>query len=342
MSYTNGSKLQTNIQNYLINKKDITFMKVLIYGFGRMGLTHYSILKGLNPKIKFTVVEPSKILRKLLHQNIKADFYPDDSTLKEGFDITLITTPPFIHLKLIENCINRGDDKVFVEKPFGGFTNINYDSSYNSKNIYIGYVLRFNPCIQWVKSNIDQQNILSINGQYLSNTLVSKPVGWRNGEFSGVLNEVGSHVIDLIQYISGENQFDVIDVEKESVISDVDDIVRAKLKSKNNIFISLYFNWVKKDVRKPLFDLEIKMKNGETYSIDQQQIKYLNSEGGLISKISVTDLAETVPFYLRGIDFTKQMLDLLGKGDKMASLNDGLAVNKLMNKIIKHENSIRG
>ena len=317
-------------------------MRVLIYGFGRMGLTHYSILKGLNPEINFSVIEPSKILKKLLKQNIKADFYDDDSTFNEGFDITLITTPPFIHLKLIENCIKRGDNKVFVEKPFGGFTNINYNSSYDSKNIYIGYVLRFNPCIQWVKSNIDQQNILSINGQYLSNTLVSKPVGWRNGEFSGVLNEVGSHVIDLIQYISGENQFDVIDVEKESVISDVDDIVRAKLKSKNNIFISLYFNWVKKDVRKPLFDLEIKMKNGETYSIDQQQIKYLNSEGGLINRISVTDLAETVPFYLRGIDFTKQMLDLLGKGDKMASLNDGLAVNKLMNKIIKHENNIRG
>jgi len=316
-------------------------MKVLIYGFGRMGLTHYSILKGLNPEINFTVVEPSKILKKLLKQNIKADFYDNDSTFNESFDITLITTPPFIHLKLIENCIKRGDNKVFVEKPFGGFTNINYDSSYDSKNIYIGYVLRFNPCIQWVKSNIDQQNILSINGQYLSNTLVSKPVGWRNGEFSGVLNEVGSHVIDLIQYISGENQFDVIDVEKESIISDVDDIVSAKLKSKKNIFISLYFNWVKKDVRKPLFGLEIKMKNGETYSIDQQQIKYLNSEGGLINRMSVTDIAETVPFYLRGIDFTKQMLDLLGKGDKMASLNDGLAVNKLMSKIIKYENNIR-
>ena len=317
-------------------------MKILIYGFGRMGLTHFGILKGLNPEIKFTIVEPSKVLRKLLKQNIKADFYADDSTLKEGFDITLITTPPFIHLELVKNCINRGDDKVFVEKPFGGFTNINDNSFYDSKNIYIGYVLRFNPCIQWVKSNINQENILSISGQYLSNTLVSKPSGWRNGKFSGVLNEVGSHVIDLIQYISGETQFEVLEVEKKSVVSDIDDIVRAKLKSKNNIFISLYFNWVKKDVRKPMFDLEIKMKNGETYSIDQQQIKYLNSEGGLINRIGVTDIAETVPFYLRGVDFTKQMLDLLGKADKMASLNDGLAVNKLMNKIIKHENNIGG
>ena len=146
----------------------------------------------------------------------------------------------------------------------------------------------------------------------------------------------------MIQYISGETQFEVLEVEKKSVVSDIDDIVTAKLKTKNNTSISLYFNWVKKDVRKPLFGLEIKMKNGETYSIDQQQIKYLNPEGDLINRISVTDIAETVPFYLRGIDFTKQMLDLLGKGDKMANLNDGLAVNKLMNKIIKYENNIRG
>ena len=317
-------------------------MKVLIYGFGRMGLTHFGILKVLNPEINFTVVEPNKILRKLLKQNIKANFYADDSTLKERFDITLITTPPFIHLELIENCINRGDDKVFVEKPFGGFTNINDNSFYDSKNIYIGYVLRFNPCIQWLKSNLNQENIISISGKYLSNTLVSKPSGWRNGKFSGVLNEVGSHVIDLIQYLSGESQFEVLEVEKESIISDIDDIVTAKIKTKNNIFISLYFNWVKKDIRKPLFGLEIKMKNGETYSVDQQQIKYLNSEGGLIRRISVTDIAETVPFYLRGIDFTKQMLDLLAEGDKMASFNDGLAVNRLMNKIIKYENNIRG
>ena len=192
-----------------------------------------------------------------------------------------------------------------------------------------------------MKSNINQENILSISGQYLSNTLANKPVGWRNGIFSGVLNEVGSHVIDLIQYILGESQFDVLDVEIESIISDVDDIVRAKLKSKNNVFISLYFNWVKKDVRKPIFGLEIKMNNGDTYSIDQQQIKHLNSEGSLISLISVTDIAETVPFYLRGVDFTKQMLELLGDGNKMANLNDGLAVNKLMSKIIKHENYSR-
>jgi predicted dehydrogenase len=114
--------------------------KILIYGFGRMGLTHFSILNGLNPDLDFSVIEPNKILRKILQKNINAKFYADDSTLKEAFDITLITTPPSIHLQLLEKSLNRGDKKIFIEKPFGGFTNTNLDHILESNNIFIGYV----------------------------------------------------------------------------------------------------------------------------------------------------------------------------------------------------------
>ena len=68
-------------------------MKILIYGFGRMGLTHFSILNSLYPEIEFSVIEPNKILRTILKKNINAKFYSDDSSLEKAFDITLITTP---------------------------------------------------------------------------------------------------------------------------------------------------------------------------------------------------------------------------------------------------------
>ena len=315
--------------------------KVLIYGFGRMGLTHFSILNGLNPDLDFSVIEPNKILRKILKKNIKAKFYADDSTLNDAFDITLITTPPSIHLQLLEKSVNRGDKKIFIEKPFGGYTNntLNNISKYNA--IYIGYVLRFNPCIQWIKMNINPQEIKSIHGQYLSNTIEKKPTGWRNGSFSGVLNEMGSHVIDLIQYIVGNDQMDVLSSKKESVVSDIDDIVEATLKTKSDISVSLYFNWVKKEVRKPIFGIEIKMKDGFKYSIDQQQINKYNSIGEFIEKVAVTNLAKAVPFYLRGVDFTEQMLDLLGDQKIMASVNDALETNLLMEKILNYENNTR-
>ena len=314
-------------------------MNILIYGFGRMGLTHFSILNGLDSDHDFYVIEPNKLLRTILNKNIKAKFYSDDSALKEPFDITLITTPPSFHLQLLEKSIKRGDKKIFIEKPFGGYTNINFDDNNVTKKIYIGYVLRFNPCIQWVKSNINSQEIKSIHGQYLSNTIEKKPTGWRNGSFSGVLNEMGSHVIDLIQYIICTNEMNVENSKIESVISDVDDIVEATLRTKDDLQVSIYLNWVKKDVRKPVFKIEIKMKDGHKYFIDQQQIKKYSASGEYLSKVTVTDIVQTVPFYLRGVDFTNQMKSLIEDGAEMAKLDNALGVNRIMNKILNHENN---
>lgn len=315
--------------------------RVLIYGFGRMGLTHFAILNGLNPDLEFSVIEPNKILRSILKKNLKAKFYADDSSLNDAFDITLITTPPSIHIQLLEKSIKRGDKKIFIEKPFGGYTNTKLDHISESNDIYIGYVLRFNPCIQWVKAHINPQDIKSIHGQYLSNTIEKKPTGWRNGSFSGVLNEMGSHVIDAIQYIVDNDQMDVLSSKKESIISDIDDIIEATLKTKSDISISLYFNWVKKEVRKPVFGIELEMKDGYKYFIDQQQINKYSSNGDFIEKVAVTDLAIAVPFYLRGVDFTNQMLDLLGDQKIMASVNEALLVNTLMQKILNNENNTR-
>ena len=310
-------------------------MKVLIYGFGRMGLTHFSILNGLNPDLNFSVIEPNKILRTILKKNINAKFYADDSSLKEAFDITLITTPPSIHLQLLERSANRGDKKIFIEKPFGGYTNINPNNFSKSCTVNIGYVLRFNPCIQWIKTNINPKEIKSIHGEYISNTIEKKPEGWRNSPFSGVLNEMGSHVIDLVQYIIGNDQMKVLSSKKESIISDIDDIVEVTIKTENDISISLYFNWVKKEVRKPVFGLEIEMKDGFKYCIDQQQVNKYNSNGDFIEKVSVVDLVKSVPYYLRGVDFTDQMSDLLGERKIMATVNEALIVNRLIAEILK-------
>ena len=45
-------------------------MNVLIYGFGRMGLTHFTILNSIASEIKFTVVEPNNKYRYILKKNL--------------------------------------------------------------------------------------------------------------------------------------------------------------------------------------------------------------------------------------------------------------------------------
>ena len=114
----------------------------------------------------------------------------------------------------MNNAVARGDHQIFIEKPFGGHSNVLELPSQINKKVNIGYVLRFNPCIQWVKRRIGTGAVASIDGQYLSDTISKKPKGWRNGPFSGVLNEMGSHVLDLVSYLIGDEQLKIIAAEK--------------------------------------------------------------------------------------------------------------------------------
>lgn len=303
-------------------------MEILIYGFGRMGLVHYSILNSIIPNANFTFVDPNKILNVISKRNIKGKFLSSDEKIKNSFDLTLITTPPFIHAELVKKCVNRGDTVVFVEKPFGGHSNSSFDL--DVKNIFIGYVLRFNPIVDWVKNNVNPNDVSVCSAKYLSNTIENKPKGWRNGPYSGVLNEMGSHVLDMINYLFDIEDFKITNSEMSSVISDVDDEVEISLLSKNRNF-HFHFNWVDKSFRKPVFQVSIKLKNNDIITFDQQKVVIKNQ---LDEKtISVVDLNQDIPFYLRGVDFTKQMQDLTNQRDIMCSLNEAVTVNRIMKEI---------
>lgn len=306
-----------------------------------MGLTHFSILNGLSPGIEFTVIEPNRFVRFFLKRNLDADVLPNDKNLKDAFDLTLITTPPSSHKNIVDHALARGDERIFVEKPFGGHSNTAPIPDEVHDRIRVGYVLRFNPCVQWLKNNLEVGEIKSVRGQYVSNSLQKKPEGWRNGIFSGALNEMGSHIIDLIYYLIEDKNLEVVSAKKESVISDVDDVVEARLKGSSGTKVSLYVNWVMKGLRKPIFSLEVTMFDGSSYYLDQQQIKIYDSGGELTKIISIANLAAAVPFYIRGIDFTKQMCELLDGHFIMANAYDALKVNQLIKNILDYEDHSR-
>ena len=305
-------------------------MNILIYGFGRMGLTHYSIINSLI-KADFTFIEPNKKLNYLLRTNIKANFLSKESKLDSNFDLTLVTAPPFTHQNIVNSSINRGDKQIFVEKPFGGY--LNYNSRSYESRVYIGYVLRYNPIISWVKENIDPDEVSEISASYFSNTIENKPKGWRNTKFSGVLNEMGSHVIDLSNYLFDLSKFEVKSSKVVSHISDIDDEVSAEILSGTRM-IKFHFNWVNKKIRKPIFQFNIKTINGDIIIFDQQKIEIIRKNSSK-KYISVVDINKKVPYYLRGVDFTNQMLDLIGDRKKMCSAKEAFLVNKIMSEIIR-------
>lgn len=310
----------------LVNKKFI------IYGFGRMGLTHYAILNQLIDKTDFVFVDPNKKVNYFAKRNLNAKIVSSDQDLNQAFDFALICTPPTFHVSILEKCIKQKIPNIFIEKPFGGVSD-DFSSLVNiEESISIGYVLRFNPIVQWVKEFINIENIEKVEGCYFSNTIEQKPKGWRNGSYSGVTNEVGAHIIDLCVYIFGLSNPSITNIKTESIISDVEDVLIADLEDKS-IKYHFHFDWVNKNYRKPVFKFIINLKDGTFLRFDQQKAEYFDNSHNLLSRISVADLAKKVPFYLRGVEFTSQMQDFVSSKKIISNLDDALITRNVIKKL---------
>jgi predicted dehydrogenase len=297
-----------------------------------MGLTHYAILSQLIENADFVFVDPDKKVNYFANRNLNAKIVNNDKKLNQSFDFALVCTPPMFHLSILNSCLINEIPNIFVEKPFGGVSD-DFSKLDNSNNsISIGFVLRFNPIVQWLKEFIDINKVDRVEGFYFSNTIEKKPKGWRNGLYSGVTNEVGAHIIDLCVHLFGLSNPYLIDKKMESLISDVDDILIADLEDKT-IKYHFYFDWVNKEYRKPVFKFVITMKDGSKIRFDQQKVELFNNNN-LLKRVSVVDIAQKVPFYLRGVEFTNQMQDFIGAKNSIASLSDALITRSVIKKLI--------
>lgn len=307
-------------------------LKVIIYGFGRMGLTHYAILNHLLDNAEFYFIDPDNKVNFFAKKNINAKILNSDKDLKVTFDFGLICTPPMFHVPILEKLIKQKCKKIFVEKPFGGIKDDFAHLINSNHNVTIGYVLRFNPIIQWIKEHINVKEISDVSGYYYSNTIEKKPKGWRNSSYSGVTNEVGAHIIDLCVHLFGLTNPALIEKQLVSVISDLDDIMIANLEEKS-IKYHLHFDWVNKSYRKPVFNFIITMNDGSQFKFDQQKVEHY-SDNILLNRITSVDLAQKVPFYLRGVEFTNQMQDFISKQEIIANVDDALITRNLIKKLL--------
>ena len=263
--------------------------KLIIVGWGRMGVTHAAILGGLYPeRFHYQVVEPDKKIRKILAKTLGYECFASIDEVNLSGARVLITTPPAIHPMLVKKCLDEGAHNVFVEKPFGLFDN-RVD---NDSRIRVGYALRFSEVAQTLKKIILEEGCRELSLDYSSNTLVKKPSGWRNGPHGGVLNEMGSHLIDMILYLTCGDQIHIDSKHSESVISDVDDKVSFEGKC-GSTSVSLSLNWVNKNYRKPTWSGRLVTEKREI-TFDQQSLS-----------IGFDPMA--VDYYVRGRDFSLQM-----------------------------------
>jgi predicted dehydrogenase len=332
-------------------------LKIGIIGFGRMGITHYSILN-THPSVKIVgIADNSKFIWNVLKPYLKeVNFYLDYKSLLDNPDIdaVIISTPPNHHHDIIKYAFFKGIH-VFCEKPF---TADKFEAEYlanlfeHSKIInQVGYANRFREVFNLTKSYIDSDvigNVLIFRSEMLSNTVSKKSNGdnWRDNSESGggVVFEMASHLIDLNNYFFGV-PLDISGTFTKKLFSvNVDDVLFTNLTYENGISGSVYVNWSESSYRKPMISIEIFGQKGKIIADFYGLKLFLNEkdESRNLRKgwnnFSLPEINGSVKFYVRGNEFTSQLFNFVdsiigGLSNNESNFRDAFETHKIIEKI---------
>jgi predicted dehydrogenase len=341
----------------------ISTINLGIIGFGRMGITHFSIINS-HPKIKVgSVVDASGLML-----NILKKYKPELSTYKDyekmldsgNIDAVLVCTPPNYHYQIIKKCAENGIH-VFSEKPF----TLNYQHArelaelFDKRNLInqVGYVNRFNDVFIKTKELLDQQvigKVIRFKSEMFSNTISksSESSGWRatreNG--GGALYEMASHAIDLVNFLIGCPDKIIGSVLNQVFSNNVEDALSSTFLYKNGVSGTIDINWSDESFRKPTNKIEVFGLKGKILA-DQHSLKVYLKEHNSVYNLRkgwntfyITDIFKKVPFYVRGNEFTRQLYHfadciLSNSSENICSFEEGAKTLKIIDLIYNDYNT---
>ncbi len=303
-----------------------------LLGLGKMGISHLAILNSLANVKVVAVAEPNHVVTRAVvkYSGIKA--YTDYKRMlsEEVLDGIVICLPNDLHYQACLDAIDR-NVSFFVEKPF----TLNPSQSEEivrgakARGIHgmVGYVNRYTKVFEVVKNMIDSDLLGDIYDYRcaMSGSVVhdNSKENWRSSTKmgGGCLFDYGSHCIDLAIYFFGRI-VDVLTSELKSVFSkNCEDMVRAVVRHEGGLTGTIYVNWCDESQRKAYNEVEILGTKGRLVA-NKQDIKIFLAEptaNGDFDKgwnsRHVTDYIENVPFYLRGEEFTKELVDFAASID---------------------------
>jgi predicted dehydrogenase len=303
-------------------------VRIGIIGFGRMGITHYSIIN-THPAVEMTAIADTSsmmlgLIKKYLPNTKMFEDYKD--LLNSGLvDAVIVCTPSVMHYDVCKMAAEKGIS-VFCEKPFTTSPVLAKELAdiFEQKGLVnqVGYVYRFDVVFNKVKEMLGQQLIGKVchaNVQFLSSTIskIQREKGWRSKRENGggATYEMGSHVIDLMEYFFGKPKR-VIGTLMNQVYSEaVEDISEAQVEYDGGVTANIHVNWSDYTYRKPMLKMDIHGTVGKIQADLYGYRLYLreeNKELGLPegwTSVPMNMLPDPCPFYVRGTSFTKQLYE---------------------------------
>ena len=297
----------------------------LVVGFGRMGISHSTILSGLLgcKKVEFYVVDKSFVNRGIAKQLLEncRTFRSIDHALRQAksFSYGLICTPPQNREDLVAVC-SKHCAKLFVEKPVIAELP-NHGMS--------GYVLQHLPILD--RLDCDNGNgPLVIHASMRTNIRFSEVVGWRASNSGGIVNEFLGHTLTFALAIATKVGKSVDFIELESV-SRTPTAVRVLLRY-NEFDVAILLEG-SCSVRKTEYECELIGKTSKI-KITPYSIEHIKGDG---QNYNIAMDATSVSYYVRGFEFSRQMEKLIsGEGDLLHGSTIKI-VEEIIKKVKHHD-----
>jgi CMP-N,N'-diacetyllegionaminic acid synthase len=295
---------------------------VLISGYGSIGRRHANILSRLVKKKNITILTNQKLSNFRTIKTLKALNEVDPYYIV----ICNQTSDHLNKIKFIEkNCKNKF---VLVEKPlFSKPDKINI-----KKNKYfVGYNLRFNPIINFLKKKIKSKKIWNVNifcGSYLpswrNNIDYRKSSSAKKNLGGGVLLDL-SHELDYVQWLFGKIEIEHCKSKKLSNLNiETDDFLNLIGKTKKIPSIQITLNYF---TRKPTRQIFIDGKNISVQAdLINKKVVYHDGNKKRIYNFRNSD---------RNSEYRKQHLAILTNKctDKLCTFKEGKKIVSLINQI---------
>ena len=303
-------------------------VRVGIIGFGRMGLTHYSIIN-THPAVEMTAIaDTSTMMLSMIRKYLPGvEMFEDyKELLNSGLvDAVIVCTPSIMHFDVCKLAAEKGIN-VFCEKPFTTSPAQAKELAdiFEQKGLVnqVGYVYRFDAVFGKVKEMLSLQligKVVHTNVQFLSSTIskMQPEKGWRSKRENGggATYEMGSHVIDLMEFFFGKPQRIIGTLMNQVYSEAVEDISEAQMIYEGGMSANIHVNWSDFTYRKPMLKLDIHGTKGKIQADLYGYRVFLreeNKEVGLPegwTSVPMNMIPDPCPFYVRGTSFTKQLYE---------------------------------
>ena len=326
-------------------------------GFGRMGITHFSILNS-HPLVEIAAVcDRSSTMLNTLKKYTGIRIYSDYPEMinNEALDFVVISTPSDSHTEIIQSAVDN-NLHTFVEKPFAltaaeGRETLKHLDNKPLVN-QVGYVNRFNEVFMEIKKLLDNGMIGEVKSfsseMYGATVLKDSKASWRGKRKTGggCMYEFASHCIDLVLYLLGQPNKVTGSIMQSIYSSDVEDLVSSTFIYENGCAGTIMVNWSDETFRKPTNIVTIFGTRGKIIA-DKHAYKIYLKEADQANKFHdgwntryITDFAKSVRFYVRGNEFSRQLdyfVDCIEqkRTNNVASFAEALKTDVVMEEITK-------